>query len=236
MKKLFFTLTLAVSLIGCNNNVQTPVTAFEELPANSITMDSVFEDTTKVINVSTPVLLDSAAQILLHEVYLSDLNNSKDSYNMSKKVVYGEVDELINLIFEQVNNNTSNLLTNQRVRIYSKEIIKSSNKNLYAKYILYRLIDADYNRDGKLNGNDIESIYISRLDGTSFEKITKDNEDFHDGEWIGYINRYYFRTYKDLNKNGYFDKNDKVYNYYIQFSNDGYNVVEYQPLDILANK
>lgn len=235
MKKLIFVLAILGVLVSCNTENRTPLVSTEQEPANIMTMDSVIGDTTKVINIHTPYLLDSARQILLHEVHLSELGPSKTRYKINKRDYY-EDRELINIIFEDLNKKSSHLLTNQRVKIHSKQFVNNSNNNNNETYILYKLVDADYNRDGKLNGEDIESLYISNLDGTSFKKITKNNEDYRDGAWIGALSRYYYRTGEDSNNDGYFDSTEKMHHYYIQFNNDGYDIVEYKPLDILANK
>ena len=211
MRKIFVLFLLAGMFFRCVEPRVPGVVADDE-PANIQTMDSLFEDTTKVLNVQIPSLVDSARQILIHEIYLES--------------------NMVNLIFEDLINQKKYLLTNNQIRIssYNTLIDKTGNK-----YFLYRVIDRDYNNDGKINSNDIGSLYISNIDGTSFLKLTKDREDvrYNENEWIHSVNRYYFKTLEDSNKDGFFDTKDKIHYYYIEFNEGNYKVVEYNPLEIL---
>ncbi|MDR1089506.1 MAG: hypothetical protein LBL79_00380 [Prevotella sp.] len=58
----------------------------------------------------------------------------------------------------------------------------------------------------------------------------KENVQYNDNEWIRPLYRYYFRTVEDSNNDGFFDIKDKIHHYYIEFKDQGYRVVEYDPL------
>jgi len=227
MKKIYFLFLLSVLLISCSEK-NKPVVL--EGQANNLTMDSLFEDTTKVLNIGLPDLIDSVNQILVHKINVISSKEMEASFSLRKSKNY-DGPNLVNLIFEDVKNNKSYLLTNNQLRISSYNVVRLGRK-IGKDYILYRVIDLDYNKDGALDNRDLESLYISDIDGTSFTKITKDIENLQNGEWIFPLNRYYFRTIQDSNKDGYFDFNDKVHYYYIQFDEQGYQVVEYNPLEI----
>lgn len=230
MKKIFVLLFLVGMFFSCSEP-RVPGVAVGEEPAHVQTMDSLMEDTTKVLNVHIPSLVDSARQIIVHEIYLTSNNEMKER-SYSKKGEYYDSPNMLNLIFEDLINHRKYLLTKNQIRISSyKQLWDKAGK----KYFLYRLIDRDYNKDGKLNSNDIESLYISNVDGTSFSKLTKDRENvqYNDREWIHSVNRYYFRTIEDSNKDGFFDIKDKMRHYYIEFNEGNYKVVEYNPLEIL---
>ena len=230
MKNILALFFLAGVLFSCSEPRVPGVVTGDE-PAHVQTMDSLFEDTTKVLNVHLPSLVDSARQILVHEIYLES-NNKTQERSYSKKGEYYDVPNMVNLIFEDVINQKKHLLTDNQIRISYYHQLQDKKEN---RYFLYRVIDRDYNKDGKMNSDDVESLYISNIDGTSFSKLTKDKENvqYNDKAWIHSIDRYYFTTLKDSDKNGSFDPKDEMHHYYIQFNSGGYNVVEYNPLEIL---
>lgn len=230
MKNIVVLFLLAGLLFSCSEPRVPGVVASDE-PASVQTMDSLIEDTTMVLNVHIPSLVDSARQILVHEIYLEGNNKMKEGY-YSKKGEYRDIPNMVNLIFEDLINHRKYLLTKNQIRISSYNQLWSRAGN---KYIVYRVIDRDYNKDGKMNSDDIESLYISSIDGTSFAKISKDRENvqYNNRDWIHSVDRYYFRTIEDSNKDGFFDIKDKMYHYYIEFTEGNYRVVEYNPLEIL---
>ena len=64
------------------------------------------------------------------------------------------------------------------------------------------------NQDGKLDYNDINTLFISKINGTDFRKLTETNKELIDWKLIESKNRLYFRTIEDTNKDGEFDKKD----------------------------
>lgn len=229
MKGIYLLLLLIGILSGCKEKRNTPTNGEQ---ANSLTMDSLFEDTTQVLNISLPIMIDSVNQILVHEIHIIG-GKGRDMSLSSKKSGGYYSSGLTNLIFEDVKNNESYLLTNSQLQISSYEICSALKLKNKKNYILYRVIDRDYNKDGILDSRDIQSLYISNIDGTSFSKITKDKEAPQNGEWIYQLNRYYFKASEDTDNNGYFSLQNKVHYYYLQFDEQGYQVVEYNPLEIL---
>lgn len=228
MKKILALFLLAGMLFSCSEPRVPGIVAGDE-PANVQTMDSLMEDTTKVLNVHLPSLVDSARQILVHEIYLETRLNLDDRSYSKKEYIGGQIN-IANLIFEDVINQKKHLLTDNQINISSYSQLRDKAGN---RYFLYRVIDRDYNKDGKMNSADVESLYISNIDGTSFSKLTKGNEEVKDCKWLNILDRYYFTTLEDSDKNGFFDIKDKMHHYYIQFNSGGYNVLEYNPLEIL---
>lgn len=229
MKHILFVFLFTGLMFSCSGKNRQVV--LDESPAESLSMDSLFDDTTKVLNVYLPALIDSTNQILVHEIYVSNGKDMDASFSLKRGKSY-ESPNLVNLIFEDIINNKTYLLTNNQLKITSYDVINQLKGRIGKKYILYRVIDKDYNKDGILDGRDIGSLYISNIDGTAFTKITKDNEDLKNSEWMFPLNRYYFRTMEDSNKDGYIDFKDKVHYYYIQFDEQGYQTAEYSPLNI----
>lgn len=223
MKKIFVLLFLVGMFFRCSEP-RVPGVVTSDESASVQTMDSLVEDTTKVLTVLIPRLIDSTRQILVHEIYLSDKREIDRSCSKTGKG-HDEVLQITNLIFEDVINKKSVLLTNNQIKI-------SSYNTLTSNYILYRVIDQNYKDKKEIEY--IERLYISNVNGTDFTMITRDKETFRCGEWLNAVNRYYFITVEDTNKNGgYFDVIDKMHHYYIEFTEGNYKVVEYNPLEVL---
>jgi hypothetical protein len=100
------------------------------------------------------------------------------------------------------------------------------------KHILvYSISDMDTNRDGKLDANDIRSLYISDISGDNFTKITPDFQELIDWNLMEVKNRLYIRTIQDSNKNGDFDKDDAVFYYFIDLMDAEWKLNEYKPFN-----
>ena len=95
--------------------------------------------------------------------------------------------------------------------------------------MVYTLVDADTNKDGKINQNDIRSLYLSTTSGTKFTKISTNFQEVIDWNIIEAQNRLYFRCIEDVNKNGAFDKNDKVHYHYVNLLANDWKVETYIP-------
>ena len=105
-----------------------------------------------------------------------------------------------------------------------RAVFNHSNK----QFILYTITDFDSNKDLILNSKDIESLYISDIDGTGFMKLTSNFQELVDWEIIEIQNRIYFTTSEDIDKNGLFTKSDKLHYFYYDF--DDSKLIEYNPL------
>lgn len=232
MKKLYIFFA-SIGLLSACVERQPPIVSDSEL-SESLTMDNLLTDTTTVLDVENVDLIDSSRQILAYEIYH---RSSKEKENTSRYIKGGSDyanDYIVNIVFEDLINQKKYLLTESKIRIIFHHQLLPDIKG--KQYILYRMIDRDYNNDGKLNSNDIVSLYISNLDGTSFTKLTKDKENLVYEKWIAPLKRYYIQTLEDSNKDGYFDIKDKKHHYYIEFNDDSYKVLEYDPLEILQKK
>jgi hypothetical protein len=87
----------------------------------------------------------------------------------------------------------------------------------------------DTNKDGKLDANDIKSLYISEISGNHFIKLSPDFQELIDWNLIETKNRLYFRTTEDTNKNGDFDKDDTVFYYFVDLMDKEWKLNEYKP-------
>jgi hypothetical protein len=94
--------------------------------------------------------------------------------------------------------------------------------------LMYILADADTNQDGVIDSNDIKSLYTSTELGKNFTKISTDLQELVDWKHIESTNKIYFRTIEDANKNGEFDKKDKIHYHFLNLKDN--KVSEYFPL------
>jgi len=123
------------------------------------------------------------------------------------------------------------VLTDKPVLIQSVTYVNTFFKKNSQQLLVYSLADMDTNRDGKLDANDIKSLYISDVSGNRFTKLSIDFEEIIDWNIIESKNRLYFRTIEDTNKNGKFDKGDFIhYNFVDLLSKDWKLVETYKPI------
>ena len=96
--------------------------------------------------------------------------------------------------------------------------------------LVYTLADMDTNKDGKLDGNDIKSLYISTISGQKLTKLSADFQELIDWKIIESKNLLYFRTIEDTNKNGEFDAKDSVQYQFINLLDKEWKVISYKPI------
>lgn len=235
MNRLLVLLLATCLITACSDSEKRKTIEIndENFTSYQLKMDSVLADTTKVITTGLPVLIDSTRNILIHEVKVEETDKKNSRFDMYSKKADYDTGYKINLIFEEQTTDTKRTLTDISLRIYSYSYQSDLYKRTGKNYIFYTVVDNDTNRDGILDYKDIESFYISNIDGTSFDKITKNNENYKDGKLILPQKRYYFKTVTDSNGDGYFNNLDEEHFYYIDFNGETYYVKEYSPLDIL---
>lgn len=260
MRKIFILSVILTLLVASCDNTGTSQVIYDDTISDTLTMNTILEDTTKVLMAAMPVHFDST-EVLVHpigwvDIYaiykkpysidmaesvergsiskttkMKDSNYSFSVYSNNQDYISGQ---MVNLIFEDVATGEKRKLTDKVMMIYSMSYLKNVWRNTGKQYALYSVVDKDYNRDGKLDGLDMSSYYMSNLDGTNFTKITEDYHYFDTDQLILKNNKYYFRTLEDVNKDGVFNKKDKYHYYYIDLSQGDFKAIEYFPLEFIA--
>lgn len=199
-------------------------------------------DTTQIEVADLPVHIPGT-NYLIHPV--GDLNiygnNTRPKYDSSSSVndisftisnySEGEIaGYLRNLKFQEIGSDSIRALSKEPLLIQSATFLKSVAEKTKQQVIVYALADMDTNKDGKLDANDIKSLYLSEMGGGRFTKMSADFQELIDWNLTESLNRLYFRTIEDTNKNGEFDKNDVVHYHYIDLSNKDWKVSDYNPL------
>lgn len=156
-------------------------------------------------------------------------STSRVSYTVSNYNRFELVGFLQNIHFQHLDSTSVKPLTNRKVIIQTATFLNTLFEKNKTSLFVYTVWDKDTNRDGKIDSNDIKSLFISKGNGDEFTKISPDFQELVDWNIIDKLNRIYFRTIEDTNKNGDFDKNDRVHYYYAHLQHP-WDVVEYNPL------
>jgi hypothetical protein len=240
MRLLIVSAMTWILLTSCGE--EKPKIDYANKPDTTSVIDDRIRDTTKILVAELPVRFDST-DVTLFAIGLVDLQErggyskiGSGSYSGAEIASsYFNQDNLIgnfvNIVFKDKNGNEKKL-TENKIRIRSINFVREIFRKTGRGYILYSVSDRDSNGDKELNHADLESLYLSRIDGTDFIKITKELHEFYDYQLIKGENRIYFRSLEDKNKDGQLSNKDKFHYYYIEFIADNYTVTEYNPLKI----
>jgi len=245
-----FKLLIPVLLVTACGIRSSKIDYKENSNSDSMSIDSILTDTTKVLKSDLPVFFDST-EYLLHPVGIVKLHNSKyksigeygeklrDDYIYTYNVVYSSSGNYLrgniaNIVFEHIGTEKKHLLTKKVIAILDVFYLNSEIKKNKIQYFIYVVADDDTNNDGELDSDDVNSLYVSDIDGTGFEKISNKNHEFEKSKFINAVGRYYFSTIEDINKDGRFGKTDLFHYYYIDFTNTPYKVVLYNPIDMIG--
>ncbi|MDO1501292.1 hypothetical protein Q2T40_14240 [Winogradskyella maritima] len=137
---------------------------------------------------------------------------------------------LSNLIFQHVNELKTTALTDEIIEISSVTYLEKLRKQTGKNYLIYKIRDTDTNNDSKLNYSDVLSLYISKIDGSEFKKLTPDMSQIIDWDYLEVNNTLYFRYISDTNKNGVFDKSDVISYKFVDFSKPNLKITSYNPI------
>ncbi|GAA5042767.1 hypothetical protein GCM10011506_45600 [Marivirga lumbricoides] len=240
MRKLIIIIAAITILSNCNN--PNPKKINHEIKIDTVaTEDDRMEDSTKVLVSELPIKFDST-NVLLHTIGLVELNKRGD-YSKYSSASYSNSGignsyfnsdnfsgEFINIIFEDESG--KRLLSKNKITIKKGIFLREIFEKTKSGYILYSVYDRDTNGDNKLDSDDIESLYISMLNGSDFTKITKELHELYDYRLIKGENKLYYRTLEDVDKDGKLTSNDQFHYYFLAFRKDGYSNNEYYPLEV----
>lgn len=225
--------------VGCKESEQPkPKVTYAESKNNAVPKI----DTTQIRIADLPILMEGT-QFLLHpigEVRVYD-GSSKGSYGSSStgKMSYAisnynrfEITGYLqNINFQHVDSTTVKPLTDRAVVIQTATYLNTIAEKSKKQILVYTIADLDTNKDSKLDANDIKSLYISEISGAGFQKLTPDFQELIDWNLVEAKNRLYFRSTEDTNKNGGFDKDDKVFYYYVNLLDKEWKLNDYKPFN-----
>lgn len=230
-------LALIILLVGCKEETEKPKVIYEN---TSKERSEPKIDTSKILVADLPVQMEGTSVLLfpIGEFSVSE-GSSKTKYSSSERASftvsnaseYEITGYLSNFKFQQIGSDSLKVLTDKPVLIERVTYLKSIADKTKKQFLVYVLEDMDSNKDGKLDSNDIKDLYISAIDGSNFKKLSVEFQEFIDWNVIDSQNRLYFRTIEDINKNGAFDKDDKVHYQYVDLLDKDLKVVEYSVIN-----
>lgn len=228
----------AVSIVACKK-AEKPKVIYDEVKS-STTNNASKIDTSSIKIADLPILMEGT-KYLIHpvgdirvyddfsKVYGSSKTN-QGSYAISNYNRFEITGYFDNLKFQHIDSTNVITLTDKKVQIQTATFLNTIADKSKAKILVYTLVDSDTNRDGKVDQNDIKSLYISKADGTNFTKLSLELQELIDWNVIEAQNRLYFRCIEDINKNGAFDKKDKVHYHFVNLLAEEWKVEEYMPI------
>ena len=215
----------------------------EELPKPKV----IYEDTSKAkvaipidntqIEVADlPINMDGT-NFLIHPIGvitgngkgIKSTSNDEQSFTVSNYGEYQITGFLKNLKFQEIGKDSIYNLTDSQVLIETATYLKTVSDKTKQQLLVYTLVDMDTNKDGKLDGNDVKSLYISTISGKKFTKLSADFQELIDWKIIESKNILYFRTIEDTNKNGAFDAEDKLQYFVLNLLDKYWKVSYYKP-------
>ena len=228
-------IALVTVLVSCKEEVAKPKVSYD----SSKQKTEVKTDAPKILLADLPVQMEGTT-VLIHPIgeFSVAAGVSKSSYSGSERESFTVSNSseneitgyLSNFKFQEIGSDSLRVLTDKPVLIERVTYLKSIADKTKNQILVYVLADMDTNKDDKLDSSDIKSLYLSKIDGTSFTKISEELMELIDWNLVESKNRLYYRSIEDTNKNGEFDKNDVIHYHYIDLSSKDWKVQDYSPI------
>jgi hypothetical protein len=230
-------LSLVLLFMSCKEEVEKPKVIYEN-SAKSKAQTRV--DTSQIKIADLPINMEGTNYLIFPVAdlnirskaskYSSGSSDSDISFTISNYNDFQITGYLQNLKFQEIGKDIITSLTDKPVLIQTATYLKTVADKSKQQLLVFTLADMDTNKDGKLDTNDIKSIYISEISGAKFIKLSTDFQELLDWNLIDTTNRLYFRSIEDSNKNGEFDKKDVVHYHYVDLLSKDWKVVAYNPI------
>lgn len=238
LKTAILSLLVVTSVISCRKKPPTPKVIYEDL---TVETSSTVKDTSSIKIADLPILIEGT-DVLIHPIgdlrfldtYSRSYGSSKTnevSYSLSNFNRFELTGYFQNIKFQHKDSTSLKPLLNKEAQINSATFLNEFANKTEKKILVYTMVDADTNRDKKIDQNDIKSLYLSSIDGTGLIKLSKEYQELIDWSYISNPHRIYFRCLEDINKNGAFDQEDKVHYYYLNLVKEEVQPEEYFPID-----
>ncbi|MFC3879385.1 hypothetical protein ACFOSV_04335 [Algoriphagus namhaensis] len=204
--------------------------------------DQILIDTSAIALAGLPIHFDSTT-FLIHpigqytpeergsKIYLGSSSAGSSGLAFAYRSGNSISGNLDNLKFQHIDSAELLPLTDNQLKIRSFTFFRSAFHASKKETLIYTVTDKDSNKDKKLDDRDIESLYISSIDGQNFRKLSPDSHELVEWKVMEIQDRIYFITSEDIDKNGEFDQSDQLHYYYLDLKSDSMDVVEYNPIN-----
>jgi hypothetical protein len=225
-------------LASCKEEIEKPKVTYD---ASKIGREMTKADSTQIKIADLPIQMDGTSY-LIHpvgdlSVYEKGTKNRYGSssvndlsFTISNTSEYEITGYLQNLKFQRIDSDSIKALTDKPVLIQTATYLRMVADKTKNQIMVYTMYDMDSNRDGKLDTSDIKALYLSKISGDAFAKVSTDFQELIDWNLIESQNRLYFRTVEDTNKNGKFDSKDVVHYNFIDLVDKDWKVESYNPI------
>ncbi len=238
MKQIIIIIIFLGLLTSCSD--PKPKVVYDN--STDTTENQILIDTTTITVAGLPIHFDST-NFIIHpigqykpdkrgaKIYMSSYSSGSSGLAVVYRNGYSVSGNLDNLKFQHIDSMTFSLLTTNQIKIRTFTFLREIYNSNKERILIYSVTDKDTNKDKKLDNNDIESLYISNIDGQKFKKLSPELQELVDWKIMRIQRRIYFITSEDIDKNGEFDKSDKLHYYYVDLKNESRNVIEYNPIE-----
>jgi hypothetical protein len=234
---IYILLSMLALLVSCKKETEKPKVIYEDtskpVAAAKVNSDKILLADLPIQMEGTSVLLHPIGELSVsksNEKYESSSYRQDQSFMVSNSSEYEITGYLSNFKFQQIGSDSLTVLTSKPILIERATYLKAFSDKSKKQLLVYVLEDLDSNKDGRLDSDDIKNLYISDINGKNFTKLSAEFQEFIDWNIIESQNRLYFRTIEDINKNGAFDKDDKVHYHFVDLLSKDWKVQEYKPI------
>lgn len=225
---------LGIICASCKSNIQNEA---NEITVLDKTKKEIKVDTSLIKIADLPFHIDSTLY-LIHPIgyvksnkgdgYFLKSSSSEEGYHLTNSYENELNGMMTNLKFQKMGSDVLTSLTRENIKISSVEFLRTIFDKTKLQILLYKVIDADTNDDKKLDFKDDTSLYISKVNGSGFKKISLPNQKLLNTQLVEVNNRLYFKTTESLKR-----KEDKLemHYFYVDFNTESFKAIEYYPIN-----
>lgn len=197
--RTLLSLIVLVTLVSCKKDVATPKVSYDE---NKNSQSTTPKDSSEFKVADLPILIEGTHYLIhpIGDVRVYDIEGKAYGSSKANQISYAisnyNQNEITgyfdNLHFQHIDSTAIHPLTTKKVQIQTATFLNTMAAKTKKQIMVYTLVDADTNKDGEINQNDIRSLYLSTTSGKEFTKISTDFQEVIDWNIIEAQNRLYF--------------------------------------------
>jgi hypothetical protein len=156
-------------------------------------------------------LVVKESDYLMIPIRVSEENKGRESIFSSKASYYDARKNFYNIIFYHKQDGRTHLLLNKKAVITSFDFLEKKEKDKPSqRFIIYRIIENDTNKDNKLTYEDASIGYLSDVSGKNLQQITPNNTQLLNWTVVQSANALFLKITKDSNNDNKFTDKDKT--------------------------